>query len=230
MACKGTTTVAVRVSIPDTAGVDTPARDVALLALPYDRDSVIAAMEARAPLPRPSTATVDSAFAGFRAPFAAFAAAAGRVRRLEDSVRSLRAHADSAAPADRAATAAALLTAEATLTAAQREREARRADLDRARAQLAAADTARARIRDWLDAAYAGYDTITKPLVRFRAPLPDTTDAVGRAEFVLPSGHWWVTARAWDANDPNSDWYWNVKVTGDSVVLSRANAQRRPRY
>jgi hypothetical protein len=43
-------------------------------------------------------------------------------------------------------------------------------------------------------------------------------------------GRWWIYARAWDVQDPNAEWYWNVPVEGDSVVLTPANARRRPRY
>jgi hypothetical protein len=30
--------------------------------------------------------------------------------------------------------------------------------------------------------------------------------------------------------DPNAEWYWNVPVQGDSLILSPENGRRRPRY
>ncbi len=66
------------------------------MALPYDRDSVLASLEAGARSPRPATARLDSLFAGFRDPFNALRhrdAAPGQLRR--DSADALKARLDS---------------------------------------------------------------------------------------------------------------------------------------
>lgn len=230
VACKSTKTVTVQVAIPGVDGAEAPASDVALVALPYDRDSLIAALEARAPVPRPSTAPLDSAFAAFRTPFKAYADAAVALRRLQDSVTELTSRRNAAAPAERPAADAALGAAQAAIPQAEAAVERERAALDAARARVAAADSVRAAFHAWRDVAWAGYDTITRPLTRFRDPVADTTDAVGLAQFELRGGDWWITATAWDANDPNAEWYWNVPVTGDTIRLSPSTGRRRTRY
>ena len=48
---------------------------VGVVALPYDRDSVLASLEARAGSPRPHTARLDTLFARFRGPFVAYTTA-----------------------------------------------------------------------------------------------------------------------------------------------------------
>src|SRR3989304_5369516 len=47
--CGGPGTIAVQVLVPDLSGVDTPLPGVVITALPYDRDSILSAMEGRAP-------------------------------------------------------------------------------------------------------------------------------------------------------------------------------------
>lgn len=209
----------VRANVPDVNGVGVPAADLALVALPYDRDSVIASLEGRAPSPRPATALLDSAFAEFRAPFAAFSSASYAAAALQDSIR--------AASGDPARA----VQLQRSLAERNAEIATLRPVLAAARLRLAArTDAARLSTRAWEDTAFADYDTSVKSLTRFHNPLADTTDAVGIGTFEITGGTWWVTARAWDAADPNAEWYWNVKVTGDTVVLSPENARRLPRY
>lgn len=45
-----------------------------------------------------------------------------------------------------------------------------------------------------------------------------------------PGGRWWIVARAINARDPYSEWYWNVPATGDTIRLTPATGRRRPRY
>lgn len=204
--------------MPDGNGVETPAAGLALVALPYDRDSVIAALEAAAPAPRPATAVLDSAYADFRTPFATFSAASYAAQALRDSLKS------ATDPSRRAAL-------ESALAARQRTVDSLRPVLAVARQRLAArTDSTRAAVRAWQDIAYAGYDTVVRNLSRFLDPVADTTDATGIGRFTLRSRNMWITAAAWDVGDPNAEWYWNVPITGDTVVLSPANARRRPRY
>src|SRR4030067_1153969 len=47
--CGGPGTIAVQVLVPDLSGVDTPLPGVVITALPYDRDSILSALEGRAP-------------------------------------------------------------------------------------------------------------------------------------------------------------------------------------
>ena len=52
-ACERPRDVAVRVSIPGPDSVETPVTGVGIIALPYDRDSVLGALEQRASSARP---------------------------------------------------------------------------------------------------------------------------------------------------------------------------------
>ena len=62
------------------------------------------------------------------------------------------------------------------------------------------------------------------------APLiVDSTRADGRTRIKLKRGVWWVTARAVNVLDPNREWYWNIRVTGDTVRLNPKTGRVRPR-
>ena len=93
--CERPRDVAVRVSIPGPDSVETPVTGVGLVALPYNRDSVLAALEARAASPRPDTTALDSLFRAFQAPFVSYTASIQRTERLRDSLERLRVALDS---------------------------------------------------------------------------------------------------------------------------------------
>lgn len=209
-ACQTSTPVTVRVRLPGLDSADAPAAGVTVVALPYDRDSVLASLEARARTPRPATQALDSLYTAFRGPFGDYVRATYDVEQLE-----------------RAGT-----PNPAALAAAKARQETARAALDGARKQLdAPIEQLRRALRGWEDTTYAGYDTLTATLTRSRQPVADTTNAQGQATLrAAQDGRWWAYARAWDVNDPNREWYWNVPIAGDSVTLTRANAKHRPRY
>ncbi|HEU5040055.1 MAG TPA: hypothetical protein VFT84_04490, partial [Gemmatimonadales bacterium] len=208
---------------------------VGLVALPYDRDSVLASLEATASTPRPPTGRLDSLFAGFREPFNRYATASLRLNRLRDSAEAIKARLDTLprnAP-DYGRLYATLEGLSDSVAAAGRENEAARAALDQARAGFVAeSESLRAAIRHWEDSTYRGYDSIVRNLAarRRQDPLTDTTDAHGWASFHLGPGRWWIYGRSWDATDPNAEWYWNVPVEGDTTLLSAGSGRRRPRY
>jgi hypothetical protein len=234
-ACSGPRRIDVQVVLPGRDGAPVPAPGVALIALPYDRDSVIAALEARAATPRPSTALLDSLFAGFRATYTEFAAADAELRALRDSqaVASKRLEGlDRKSPAYREAFAA--FTA-ATRARADAERRLAAADARKQAARTAfgpAADSVRQALKGWEDSTYRDYERTTEGLARSRRvePVTDTTGEDGHVTLSLRPSRWWIYARSWDVDDPNAEWYWNVPVTGDSLILSPANGRRRPRY
>ena len=60
--------------------------------------------------------------------------------------------------------------------------------------------------------------------------MTDTTGGDGWAHLTLAPGRWWIYARSWDATDPNAEWYWNVPVNADTLLLSSRTARRQPRY
>jgi hypothetical protein len=227
--------VAVRVSIPDPASTETPATGVGVVALPYNRDSVLASLESRARSPRPDTATLDSLFARFRGPFTAYTALSYTEGTLRDSLRLLRGRLDSLprqTPEYARVSAGHARVSDSLLRIEPGVRRAR-LTLDRARRDFVSrSERLRSAIRHWEDSTYRGYDSIVERLARGRRrePVTDTTDATGWARFTLAPGAWWIHARAWDTGDPNSQWYWNVPATGDTILLSSRTGRRRPRY
>lgn len=199
----------MRVLVPDLAGIATPIGGVVVAAIPYDRDSVIAAMEARAPAPRPHTRTLDSLFHAFHGPFLAFSRAAWAVEqatRIGDSAQAAR---------------------------LRPEMERTRAELSAARDTLwPRIEALRVEARQWQLSTFAGYDTAARSLARSRMRTlgADTTDATGWATLRVAPGPWWITARSPDPQDPNFEWYWNVPLAGDTVRLNPATGRRHPRY
>lgn len=203
----GPSEVVIEAAIPDETGTLTPLAGARLVLLPYDRDSLIAVLENRAPSGRPPGARLDSLFDGFREPFNAYMRVSAALARL--------------GPADS--------VARRTLEqSAARARDA----LGAARTRLGPTiDSERARIRAWEDTALRAYDSIGGDIVRrsLRDPIVDSTRSNGRTRVRLKRGEWWVTARAVNIQDPNREWYWNVRVTGDTVRLNPTTGRARPR-
>jgi hypothetical protein len=234
VACQGERDISVRVSIPGADSLESPAAGVAVVALPYDRDSVLTSLEARGRT-RPPTAQLDSLFAKFRGPFTTYSSITYAVSKLRDSLDRVRSQLDTLspqAPQYRSLHRQSLLLSDSVKAASARAERARLA-LDRARADFVnRSESLRARVRQWEDSTYQGYDSIVANLTRQRHldAATDTSGVTGWARFSLRPGRWWMYARAWDTSDPNSEWYWNVPVAGDTILLSSRTGQRRPRY
>jgi len=168
-----------------------PIKGEELVVLPYDRDSVVADLTAKAASPQPDAAPLVALLDSLRQAYASLAAAPmnGKV-------------------------------------AAQRAFDRRKGVLD---AKISALREAQ---HEWRESAYRTYDSVTFRLIRdlARDPFTDTTDATGTAT-IRPKrgGPWWVTVTAWDPDDPFSEWYWNARLTGDTLRLTTENARRRPR-
>lgn len=177
-ACGRDTTVVV-VTVSGGTGQETPVAGQPLVIVPYDRDSVVAALGAPWLARRPDTMPMIRLLDTLRAAYQN--GTLGRVRELiEPRLEALR----------------------------QAE-------------------------HDWRDSAYRTYDSVTFALVKrvARDPFTDTTDAQGMARVrPIRSGPWWVTVTAWDADDPYSEWYWNVPLVGDTLRLTSANARHRRRF
>ncbi len=227
----------MRVFIPGPDGAEAPVAGVGVVALPYDRDSVLRALEARARTPRPTAiaATLDTLFQRFREPFSAFAAASERASRLRDSVSAARAELRSAAAPRRSELQARVARQSDSLAAAEQRLARARSALDEARrVLLPRIDSLRTRLRTWEDSTYQGYDSIVQGLAQRsgRQATTDTTGAEGRAHLRIAGGPWWLYARSWDAADPNAEWYWNVPVPsqGDTVKLDGRTGKWRPKY
>lgn len=232
-ACERTRVVTVIAAIPGTG--QARAANFMLVALPYDRDSLVAAFEARAARPAPATAALDSLFARYRAPFAAYTAILAETNRLGDSlaVRKQRLDTMPRTGAEYREAYAAWTALRDSLRALDLQVAKARAALEAARpAFVARSESLRAVVRAWQDSTYRGYDAAVDTLVQrsHRTPVADTTDAAGVATLELRGGPWWIYARSWDPRDPNAEWYWNVRVAGDTVLLDAASGQNRPRY
>jgi len=227
--------VAVRVSIPGLDSVETPAAGVAVVALPYDRDSLRRELEARASTPRPPTAPLESLFAKFREPFTRYSRISYRLSKLRDSLADAKALVDTlprAAPAYTGAHGSYARLSD-SLAAAEAQAERARAELDSARREFVRrSDTLRQRMRQWEDSTYQGWDSIVRGIAlrTGREPVTDTTGADGWAQVKVRPGNWWIYAQSWDAGDPNATWYWNVPLTADTVLLSSRNARRQPKF
>lgn len=219
-ACSRPKTVAVRVLLPGLDTADAPVAGTGVVALPYDRDSVLAGLRARAKTPRPDTTALDSLYAAFRGPFSTFSRSAYVLEALKDSAAKAAAGSPEATRL-----AARVREAEAARAAAARTLDAARREFD------ARVPALRKAVRAWEDTTYAGYAALVKPLMRMELPVSDTTGPTGWATLTLGTGHWWLYVRAFDSDDPNAEWYWNLPITaGDTVVLSRANARHQAKY
>jgi chorismate-pyruvate lyase len=178
---------------------------------------------------------LDSLFDAFRRPFVDYARAVDRVEKLKDTLTAIKRKLDSLPRGsgeyrdlylrfgDRAE----------SLAAVQRNEAQARDALDRTRRALGKRmDSLRAGVSRWEDTTFRGYDSIVTQLqrIRGRSAIQDSTRADGRTRLFLKGGPWWIYARSWDVMDPNREWYWNIPVEGDSVILDRRSGRHRTRY
>ncbi len=234
-ACDRQHTVTVVASIPDNDSVGTPTPGFSFVVLPYNRDSLVAVFEAQATTPRPATDLLDTLFAEYRSPFAAYTGIVAEVDRLNDSLSTLKARLEliSRTSPEYTESYAQWTSLRDSMRSLDKQAARARADLEAARpAFLARSESLRTALRHWQDSTYRGYDRAVDSIVRatHRTPVADTTDASGVAQVTLRGGPWWVYSRAWDPADPNAEWYWNIPVSSDTVHLNAANGVNRPRY
>jgi hypothetical protein len=225
VAC-GPRTATIRVTIPDLAGVETPLAGIVVNFLPYDRDSILAQLESQAE-PRPHTRELDSLFRAFRQPFVEYfrlASAADRARRARDSLIA------TLPPETARENPSVKLLADSVERLANQSVAARVA-LDRARAELwPRIEEYRRAVRQWEDSTFRDYSRSVRSRAVFANPVADTTDELGWATITLTDGAWWATTRSIDPGDPNAEWYWNIRIEGDTVLLDPRTGRRRPRY
>lgn len=232
-ACERPHDMAVRVSIPGPDSMETPVTGVGVVALSYDRDSVLGQLRAKARLPHPDTTTLDSLYAEFRGPFIGYSSATFRLGKLRDSLAMVQHELDSLG---RDTPRYSVLYARFgrlsdSIGVAEAHAKTAHDFLDKARSTFVSkSESLRAAVRQWEDSTYRGYDSIVRGLSRGREAVTDTTGADGWAHLRIKPGRWWIYARSWDATDPNSEWYWNVPATGDTLILSSRTGRRQPRY
>ena len=225
----------IRVAVPDLEGRLTPVAGLPIVALPYDRDSLLAELEARAASPRPDTAAIDSLFALVRGPFSELLRTEARAVGLRDSLDRLRArleHEPRNSPAYRVgyhtftALADTLARAEQQIVKAQLVVSAAERQIGSRLGRL------REAVTRWEDSTLRSYDSLTAARASQlgRRPVHAETGADGSLTLKLPQGTWWVYTRAPQVGNPYAGWYWNQKVTGDSVPLTPATGRLRPCY
>jgi len=227
--------VHIEVAIPGPDSVDAPVAHLQLVALPYDRDSVLQALEAGRSRPPGLAQRLDSLFTAFRGPFGHYAAAAYRVQTLEREQAYRKARLDSLPRSSAAYDTLyrAFVRAADSIAQARDLRERTQNELAIARSKYSPTiDSLRRIMAQWEDSTYRGYDSITKSLSSGlgSTPISDSTGADGSVTLRLPPGRWWIYARSWDAWDPHSEWYWNVPVTGNHLALDKRSGRRIPRY
>lgn len=235
IACNDGREVQIEVAIPGPDSVDAPVAHLQLVALPYDRDSVLAAFAEKSPRPERESRQLDTLFAAFRVPFSTYAAAAYKLQSLQRSLAYLKVKLDSLPRQSPAYDSLyrVFATASDSIAPAQKKRDDAQRELSMARVKLSPRiDSLRQLMSRWEDSTYRGYDSITKVLGSGigREPISDSTGSDGKVTIRVPRGNWWIYARSWDAWDPYSEWYWNVPATGEKLMLDRSNGKRQPRY
>lgn len=235
VSCNGPRDVTVVVSVLDLEANPIVAPSLPLVILPYDRDSLLDLLERQAARPRPHVAMLDSLFAAFRVPYLEVARAARMVNRYRDSMTTLKTAMDTVPRGDEAYRLRFQLFAQLSdsLERSETRRERATTALRRARRTFVPlSDSLRQEVRAWEETTFGGYDSLVTALedLTDRIGLIDTTDSAGHATIRVGRGAWWVYARAWDVEDPNSEWYWNVQITGDTVRLDHRNGSTLPTY
>jgi len=235
VACEQPRTVTVVATIPGLDPGNRATPQFAFVALPYNRDSLVAAFEGRARRPKPATDQLDSLFAQYRAPFAAYTKLVADSRRHSDTLAALQARLDTMSRSSPAYQEAYVRWTglRDSLALLDKEASRARASLEAARPRfIAETESLRTELRHWQDSTYQGYDSAVAALVKasHRQPVADTTGPEGAAAVRLTGHPWWIYARSWDPTDPNAEWYWNVRVDGDTVTLNATTGINRPRY
>ncbi len=235
LAACGPRDTVLRVTIRDFDGHLAPVPHLPLVILPYNRDSVLAALATHGIAGRPGTHELDSLFAAVRQPFATLLRETDLDRHLRDSLETLRQQ--TGAEPRGSARYKQLYLAFATAVDSLNAVEHRLVDANRAAAVVykqhgARLDQLKLAVTRWEDSTFRRYDStvtaLSGKLGRQRREI--VTGADGRVAIRLSEGPWWVYARAPDPADPNAAWYWNLPLRGDSIELGPASAEHRPCY
>lgn len=232
-ACGGGEVTVRVVTEGDTA--QQPVEDLVVTFLPYDRDSIFEALTARAEEPEPQMPDdlldqydqVQQAQQTWREAESRWAVFRDSLKQLSQAMEGL----------DRRSREYLQLfeqfnelEGQERQLNAQKDRLFERFD-SLQKATVARADSMQAVIRSWEDVAFADYTEITDSILEARGVeiREDTTGADGYASMSLPAGEWWAYTRY---QLPFEEYYWNLRVDsvfGDTIILSRENAEVRRR-
>lgn len=234
VACGGDQ-VTVRVLDEGPEGELQPQSDVVVEFLPYDRDSIFEALEARADTPQPPIPdTLRALYAEIIDLQNRWREAEARWQTLRDSLKSLS---DAMRGMDETTQAYRnLYSAFTDLEPRVTEWDNRKTNLfeqfDSLQNQtIAFSDSIQALRQSWGDEAYRGYGAIVDSILEATGEEArvDTTGDEGYATVALPGGTWWAYARV---NRPFEELYWNVSLVPgqvDTLELTPENAEVRLR-
>ena len=209
-----------------------PQANLPVQVLPFDRDSVFDALDARASSPQPQMSAeleaeksrVDDLQAQWQSLDREWADERDNLQQLSTRLQNM----DSRDPAYRRLYDQ-FNQGESTVSRLDRERTTLFDSFTGAQEAVnVAVDSFRIVFDLWADEAYADYADIQMGFLGGADVLEDTTDANGYATIALSGGDWWISARVPIAA-PGQELYWNAPVSGDTVTLSEANGVIRPR-
>lgn len=212
-----------------------PVEDLVISFLPYDRDSIFGALTAQAEEPEPQVPEdlleqydrVQQAQQTWREAESRWAIFRDSLKQLSQAMEGL----------DRRSREYLQLfeqfnelEGQERQLNAQKDRLFERFDSLQT-ATVSRADSMQAVIRAWEEIAFEDYVDITDSIIEARGVevREDTTGAGGYASASLPSGPWWAYTRY---QLPFEELYWNLRVDtvfGDTIILSRENAEVRRR-
>lgn len=225
--CGSSVTVAVTTEGAD--GAEAQA-NVPVQVLPFDRDSVFDVLDSQASSPRPEMsaelqaerARVNELQAQWQDVNRQWAEARDNLQQLSTRLQNM----DSRDP-DYRRLFDQFNQGESVVNRLTRDLDASFEQFTSAQEAVAAATDSFKIVRDlWEDEAYEGYFAIQEQLLGGADVLEDTTDASGHATIPISGGDWWVSSRVPTAS---GELYWNVRVSGDTVVLNESNGVSRDR-
>jgi hypothetical protein len=237
-ACEGSGQLQVRAVSVGPDGEPQGLANLPVRMLPYDRDSIFEALEARAPEAEPQIPpdllqlrdSVSTAQSRWREAEAAWNEARSELQSLADDMQGMnRASDEYFAAFERFER----LDGQEQRLSSQKDRlfEQFTALQNRYSTRV---DSISAVRTAWADRAFEDYNTIVDSLLEARGQeeLWDTTDGSGWASFRASAGRWWVHTRY---ALPYEELYWNVPVdlAGgelDTLILDTANAELRPLF
>lgn len=228
-ACGTSLTVEVRTEGAD--GATAPVENLAVEILPYDRDSLFAAMAAAADTPEPQVpAAIQARLDSVRALQATWRDVESRWNEVRDSLRTISERIEGLDRRSREYREAfdRFNSMEGRERSLNRQRQtAFDAFTELQSVTQGQLDSVRAVIESWEDVAFADFADIQASLLDALGQEIhyDTTDAQGMFTTTLPSGDWWVHTRV---TVPEGELYWNVLTGGvDTLRLTPDNAERR---
>ena len=219
---------------PAQGGEATPAANLPVLFIPFDRDSVFNALEAAAATPEPEVPQdlidtfreIASLQEEWRVKDAAWAEARDRLQTLSAELQNMdRRSRDYMQKYEE------FNNLDARVSQLDREKQAAFDAFDSLqRSAVTRADSIRVAQEAWAEEAFDGYDEIVDGLLDASGAeiFEDTTNADGVVTRSLKGGDWWVHTRI---QIPRGEFYWNEKIdfAGDTIRLDSSNAEDRIR-